>query len=72
MKQALAVSAYNMRVDSLKREGYAITFETHDDGLYFTKLVHGNGNRVDVRFSLKDGYLSQSTNGQTVFSDKVY
>ena len=72
MKQSLAVSAYKLRVDSLVKEGYAIMFETSDDGLFYSKLVHRNGNHVVVRFSLKDGYLSQSTNGQTVFSDKVY
>ena len=72
MHLLIAVGAYNERVNGLIKDGYQTSFVHESDGLHFTKLVHRNGNRVTVRFSEKDGYLSQSTNGKTVFCHKVY
>lgn len=66
-----AVGAFYRRIHDLQEDGYYTLFAYSDAGLYFYKLVHGNGNRVSVRLSLKDGELSQSKNGKVCYSAKM-
>ena len=70
-EQLLALASYNCRVHELIHEGYRKVFSYAVAGLYCSRLVHNNGNRVFVRYSEDDGIMFQTTNGKEVFRDKV-
>lgn len=71
-EQLLAVSAYNVRADSIKKEGYRVLFDYRFPDFYMTKFVHRNGNRITLHLSLKHGVLSQTTNKKEVFRSQMY
>lgn len=69
--QIKAVGAYQKRVLDLLYDGYNVLFAHVTEAMYFCKLWHRNGNYVIVKLTLKDGILSQSTNGKECYSAKV-
>lgn len=70
-EQLKAVSAYYVRAHSIKEDGYETMFAYRLRDSYFSKFVHRNGNRITLKLSLNDCILSQTTNGEEVFRDKV-
>ena len=67
----MAVVAYQKRVHDLLSDGYQILFSHITETMYVCKLWHRNGKRVFIKLTLKDGILSQSTNGKECYSAKV-
>ena len=67
----MAVGAYQKRVHDLLSDGYQLLFSHVTETMYVCKLWHRNGNRVFIKLTLKDGILSQSTNGKECYSAKV-
>lgn len=59
------------RTQDFLQDGYSIVFEHKDSSLCLVKLVHTNGNRITLKFSVVDGRLSQCTNGRETHSEEV-
>lgn len=70
-KQALAVSTFKIRAHGFINDGYRCVFHVEDNGLFFAKFLHRNGNRITLKLDTHDGLLSQITNGKEVFSAKM-
>lgn len=65
------LAAFRERVQGFLRDGYHCSFTVEQEDLFFVKLYHKNGNRISVIFKPKTNELSQFTNGEKVFCDKV-
>lgn len=65
------LSILYQRMEDLKKDGYDIIANYQDNNLCLIKLRHRNGKRITLKYSAKDGVLSQSTNNVQNFSDKV-
>lgn len=66
-----AVSEFYRRTHDLLQDGYRVMFAHVVDGLYLSKFVHRNGNRVMLTLSLQNGRLSQTKNGKMQFVTQV-
>lgn len=65
------LSILYQRMEDLKKDGYDIVTNYQDNYLCLVKLRHRNGKRITLKYSAKDGILSQSTNNVQNFCDKV-
>lgn len=65
------LSILYQRMEDLKKDGYDIITNYQDNNLCIVKLRHRNGKRITLKYSAKDGVVSQSTNNVQNFSDKV-
>lgn len=65
------LSILYQRMEDLKKDGYDIVANYQDNYLCLVKLRHQNGKRITLKYSSKDGVVSQSTNNVQNFSDKV-
>ena len=66
-----AVSEFYRLTHDLLQDGYRTMFAHVVDGMYLSKFVHRNGNRVMLTLSLQDGRLSQTKNGKVQFTTQV-
>lgn len=65
------LSILYQRMEDLKKDGYDIIANYQDNHLCLVKLRHRNGKRITLKYSAKNGVVSQSTNNVQNFSDKV-
>lgn len=65
------LAAFRERVQGFLHDGYHCSFTVEQDDMFFVKLYHKNGNRISIIFKPNSNELSQFTNGQKVFCDKV-
>ena len=65
------LSILYQRMEDLKKDGYDIVANYQDNHLCLVKLKHRNGKRITLKYSAKNGVVSQSTNNVQNFSDKV-
>lgn len=65
------LSILYQRMEDLKKDGYDIIANYQDNNLCLIKLRHRNGNRITLKYSAKDGIVSQSTNNIQNFCDKM-
>lgn len=65
------LSILYQRMEDLKKDGYDIITNYQDNNLCLIKLRHRNGNRITLKYSAKDGIVSQSTNNIQNFCDKM-
>lgn len=65
------LSILYQRMEDLKKDGYDIVTNYQDNCLCLVKLRHRNGKRITLKYSAKDGTVSQSTNNIQNFSNKV-
>lgn len=66
------LSILYQRMEDLKKDGYDIVTNYQDNYLCLVKLRHQNGKRITLKYSAKDGVVSQSTNNIQNFSNKVH
>lgn len=66
------LSILYQRMEDLKKDGYDIVANYQDNNLFLVKLRHRNGKRITLKYSAKDGIVSQSTNNIQNFSNKVH
>lgn len=65
------LSILYQRMEDLKKDGYDVVTNYHDNNLCIVKLRHRNGKRITLKYSTEDGIVSQSTNNIQNFSNKV-
>lgn len=71
LKDLKALVALSDRLQGFLEDGYQIQLEYKSQDLYFYKLVHNNGNRITLKYNVITRTISQSTNGQQTYENKV-
>ncbi len=66
------LALFSQRVQDLLADGYHVVVKYEHDDLYLIKLRHHNGNKITLKFNVKQGIISQLTNYIQNYRYKVY
>lgn len=66
------LALFSQRVQDLLDDGYHVVVKYEDNLLCLVKLRHHNGNKITLKFNVREGIISQLTNHIQNYSNKVY